>query len=584
MTSPDFTGERFIPGQGGAQIAYEHLHRYQFALRWAAGKHVLDVAAGIGYGAGLLAKAAERVWAVDLDAASVQYARRTFPAGNLMFLQGNAASLPMQAHSVDLVIALEVLEHVEDQEGLVAELARVVRPGGTVLISTPNKASYSDARNYSNPFHVHEFYREEFLALLNRHFKSIQLVQQQVRAGSLILNEEPGAGDAEVLAEAVGGSMSVESMYLLAFCRTGRRLKTIPAASAYLDTGDGLLCEWEQRLQAAGVELKRLNLEVEKMGSWCRRLKEELEIRDGSIRELQAEVENLSQWGRELQDTLAARDRTIQELQDTMQREVSLRDQELVQLRSELAERALWVQGLEEELEKRDHALVQLQSELAERTRWIQGLEEELEKRDQAILELQEAMQREVLLRDQELVRLRSELAERALWVQGLEEDLEKRDQALVQLQSELAERALWVQGLEEDLERRDQALVQLQSELAERTRWIQGLEKELETRDQALSSLQSEFAERSRWAHELEQEVAARDDRIKQKMEEFDRLQGEFDERGRWAQQLEREVSARDASIRKTREELDRVAAHLADIKSRRTYRALSRMRILPE
>jgi O-antigen biosynthesis protein len=497
MTSPDFTGERFIPGQGGAQIAYEHMHRYQFALRFAAGNRVLDVATGIGYGAGLLARAAESVWAVDLDAASVQYARRVFPVDNLMFVQGNASCLPLHSHSVDLVIAFEVLEHVADQEGLVAELARVARPGGTVLISTPNKASYSDARNYSNPFHVHEFYREEFVALLGRHFDSIQLVQQQVRAGSLILNEEPGAGNAEVTAEAVGGSISVAAMYFLAFCRAGKRLKTIPAASAYLDTGDGLLLEWEQRLQAAGVELKRLNFEVDKMGLWSRKLEEELEARDGSIRALQAEVETLSQWGRELQDTLAARDGTIADLQDTMQREVSSRDQAIQEIQD--------------------------------------TMQREVSSRDQAIQEIQDTMQREVSSRDQA--------------IQGLQD------------------------AMQQEIALRDKNLEQLQSRL----------EMELEARDQALSTLQGEFDERSRWAQELEQGVANRDERIKQRMAEFDRLRGEFDERGRWAQQLECEVSARDATIRKTLGELDRIAAQLADIKSRRTYRVLSRMRILP-
>ena len=68
MKPPAFTGERFIPGEGGAQIAYEHLHRYLFAMRWARGRRVLDVAAGSGYGAALLARVAEAVWALDLDA------------------------------------------------------------------------------------------------------------------------------------------------------------------------------------------------------------------------------------------------------------------------------------------------------------------------------------------------------------------------------------------------------------------------------------------------------------------------------------------------------------------------------------
>ncbi len=198
MNVPDFTGERFIPGQGGAQITYEHLHRYYFARRWAAGKEVLDVAAGVGYGASLLGREALRVWAIDIDARSLQHARRTYGASHLEFLQGDAMHLPFRSRSLDLVVAFEVLEHVEPQEELVAELARVVRENGTVLISTPNKATYSDARGYHNPFHVRELYRNEFGDLLGRHFPAIHILHQQVRAGSFLQGEPGAAAGAEI--------------------------------------------------------------------------------------------------------------------------------------------------------------------------------------------------------------------------------------------------------------------------------------------------------------------------------------------------------------------------------------------------
>jgi SAM-dependent methyltransferase len=362
MSSPDFTGERFIPGQGGAQIAYEHLHRYRFALRWAAGQDVLDVAAGVGYGAGLLATTARRVWAVDLDAASVLYARQTYPAGNLLFLQGDATSLPVRSDSADLVIALEVLEHVENQEGLVAELARVVQRGGTVLISTPNKASYSDARNYHNPFHTREFYREEFLALLHCHFGSIQLVHQHVRAGSLILNEEATAGDAEVIAESVGGEPALDATYFLALCRIGDRLPTIPAGSAYLDTGDGFLREWEQRLQAAGIELERLNQEIEQLGAWSRELQDKLAARDQAILEFQEELARLrkelderGRWALTLQAEIAARDASLEQVNE----EHSL-------LRKEFDERGRWAHQLDQEIAARDARIKSAQEHLAQ--------------------------------------------------------------------------------------------------------------------------------------------------------------------------------------------------------------------------
>jgi SAM-dependent methyltransferase len=347
MSSPDFTGERFIPGQGGAQMAYEHLHRYRFALRWAAGKDVLDVAAGVGYGAGLLATNAHRVWAVDLDAASVAYARRSFPAENLLFLQGDGNFLPVRTHSVDLAAAFEVLEHVENQEGLVGELSRVLRPGGTVLISTPNKAAYSDARHYHNPFHMHEFYRDEFLTLLHRNFDSVRLVQQHVRAGSLIMTEGAAAGDAEIVTEAVGGGPALDSAYFLAICGHGGQPPDIPAASAYLDISDGFLREWEQRLQASGVELERLNHEIERLGSWSRALQETLDGRDQTIVDLQEEYAERTRWVL------------------TLQAEVAARDASLAQLQMEFDERGRWAQHLNDVIAARDATIRSAQEHLA---------------------------------------------------------------------------------------------------------------------------------------------------------------------------------------------------------------------------
>ncbi len=363
MKPPDFTGERFIPGQGGAQIAYEHWHRYRFALRWAGGKDVLDVAAGIGYGAAFLARAARRVWAVDLDAASMKYARKTYPVHNLLFLQGDAAKLPVGGGCADLVVAFELLEHVENQEGLVAELARAVRPDGVVLISTPNKSSYSEARNYRNPFHVRELCRDEFVALLERHFSSVQLVHQHVRAGSLIVNHDDPATGCEVSAEPLDGATPVEATYFLALCRAGVGLASMPAASAFLDTGDCLLREWEQRQLAAVAELDRLNRELEKLSEWGRELSDTLAIRDQAILALQEEMKS----------EISRRDETIDNLRQEMIREIAARDESLVRVQAEMDslrrafdERGVWAQKLDQDIEARDAKIRRLQSELTQ--------------------------------------------------------------------------------------------------------------------------------------------------------------------------------------------------------------------------
>jgi GT2 family glycosyltransferase/2-polyprenyl-3-methyl-5-hydroxy-6-metoxy-1,4-benzoquinol methylase len=184
----EFTGERYIPGQGQAGIAYEHLARYFFAQPFAAGKCVLDIGSGEGYGSHLLATFAESVIGVDSSVEAVEGATLRYGAqcANLRYLQGSATVLPLATNSVDLVVAFEILEHIADHQGMLAEVRRVLRPGGVFLVSTPNKAIYSDLANYKNPFHVRELYFDEFRKLLENAFQTVRLFAQKNVTGSLV--------------------------------------------------------------------------------------------------------------------------------------------------------------------------------------------------------------------------------------------------------------------------------------------------------------------------------------------------------------------------------------------------------------
>ena len=63
----EWTGERFVPGNGGAAISYEHVHRYQLAQTIAAGKRVVDLASGKGCGSALLSQLAASAVGVEID-------------------------------------------------------------------------------------------------------------------------------------------------------------------------------------------------------------------------------------------------------------------------------------------------------------------------------------------------------------------------------------------------------------------------------------------------------------------------------------------------------------------------------------
>lgn len=165
----------------------DHLHRYAVAQPYVKGKTVLDIASGEGYGANLLSEAATFVYGVDIDEAAVEAAKQKYQKENIRFQQGSTSAIPLEDHSVDIVISFETIEHHDQHEAMLSEIKRVLRPGGILIISTPDKLYYSDKRNFNNPFHVKELYQNEFTELLSKYFANQQLLtQRHINGNSLI--------------------------------------------------------------------------------------------------------------------------------------------------------------------------------------------------------------------------------------------------------------------------------------------------------------------------------------------------------------------------------------------------------------
>lgn len=189
------TGERLMPSDEG-DAAIEHLHRYAIAVDLAEGKTVLDVACGEGYGSFLLSQKAARVVGVDLSPAAIEHAQMAHPAENLEFLLGSCTDLPLEADSVDMVVSFETIEHIEEQERMLEEIRRVLRPDGVLLISTPDREVYTSEQHRDNPFHVRELSRDEFARLIGSHFPDCRLYRQRLVRGSLVVSVEGTAGPA----------------------------------------------------------------------------------------------------------------------------------------------------------------------------------------------------------------------------------------------------------------------------------------------------------------------------------------------------------------------------------------------------
>ena len=160
------TGERTIPDLDIENYWFRrHEVVYQRLAPRCAGREVLEAGCGEGYGADLIAGVARRVVAVDYDAAAVAHVRDRYPGVEVM--QANLAKLPLTDASMDVVVNFQVIEHLWDQPQFVAECARVLRPGGLLMVSTPNRITFSPGRDTPvNPFHTRELNADELTELL----------------------------------------------------------------------------------------------------------------------------------------------------------------------------------------------------------------------------------------------------------------------------------------------------------------------------------------------------------------------------------------------------------------------------------
>lgn len=166
------TGERYIDEwPRNWELFYQHVGRYLFAQRHVSGRIVLDVACGSGYGTALLAECARAVVGADASRDVIAYAATRYRRSNASFLQMDCGWIGMRDQSVDVVVSFETLEHVSDMNQFLKELRRVLKPGGTLLISTPNRPLYAVYnKGRPNRYHCQELDAEEFRRLLSEHF------------------------------------------------------------------------------------------------------------------------------------------------------------------------------------------------------------------------------------------------------------------------------------------------------------------------------------------------------------------------------------------------------------------------------
>jgi SAM-dependent methyltransferase len=194
------TGERTIPDLDIENYWFRrHEVVYQQLAPRCVGRDVLEAGCGEGYGADLIAGVARRVVAVDYDDTAVAHVRARYP--RVEVTQANLAELPLPDASVDVVVNFQVIEHLWDQGQFVRECLRVLRPSGLLMMSTPNRITFSPGRDTPiNPFHTRELNADELTELLvdagfrdvamNGLFHGARLREMDARHGGSIIDAQ----------------------------------------------------------------------------------------------------------------------------------------------------------------------------------------------------------------------------------------------------------------------------------------------------------------------------------------------------------------------------------------------------------
>ncbi|QWV96384.1 methyltransferase domain-containing protein [Geomonas nitrogeniifigens] len=202
---------------------------------------VLDVACGPGMVACAFARRARQVTGVDITPAMIEQARQRQAEqqlANLTWDIGTAVPLPYPDDSFSLVLTRYSFHHLLDPQGALAEMIRVCRPGGAVMVAdvavpSAKSAAYDRLELIRDPSHTHALTEEEFSTLFQRsglvdcrrstYGVDIEL-ETQIRASS------PKPGDDQVIREMVTADVGVDSLGINARREDGKIVYTVPIA------------------------------------------------------------------------------------------------------------------------------------------------------------------------------------------------------------------------------------------------------------------------------------------------------------------------------------------------------------------
>ncbi len=120
------------------EYLYEHWEPFvsDLIVKYSKGHIVLDLGCGTGKYSFEIAKHAKKVFALDSSERMLDYAKKKYP--EMKFIYADATNTPLEDNSIDVVFSFGLLEYVKNKEKLIKEISRLLKHGGTAIVSSTN--------------------------------------------------------------------------------------------------------------------------------------------------------------------------------------------------------------------------------------------------------------------------------------------------------------------------------------------------------------------------------------------------------------------------------------------------------------
>jgi SAM-dependent methyltransferase len=309
----EFTGERVVPGQVDADLWAEHISRYALAAAeiertGSAGRKILDIGCGTGYGTARLSASGAFACGLDVAPDAAAAAQKEYGNANTKYLAASATAIPFANQVFDLITAFEVIEHIENWDALLAEAARVLKTSGVLFVSTPNIEYYTESRGTAgaNPYHVHEFEYAEFCAALTRHFPHCGILLQD-RTEGFAFHPVAASKTTHTVFDTRFGKPQ-EANFFIGIC--SHSPLPPPGDFVFIPRAGNLLRERERHVTAVNLEItearaqfkalhvahEEQNLYLKKQNQWALDLDRDLASAREMITGLQRDLDQRTEW------------------------------------------------------------------------------------------------------------------------------------------------------------------------------------------------------------------------------------------------------------------------------------------------